>query len=105
MKNGAENLFKISFGPEAEKEAGRVLAKKNISEAEDSNPALDFVDAKLIANQLVPDFGLGMTYGMLFKLYREGESLPREIDDVIKFKRWYHENKDGNPDNPVKEAA
>lgn len=105
MKNEAEDLFKVSFGDEAEEEARRVLGKENVPEQNDSNPALDFVDDKIIGNQLVPEFGKNITYAKLFKLYQEGESLPREIDNVVKFKKWFKENNDNTPTNPIRRAA
>jgi hypothetical protein len=105
MKNEAEDLFKISFGNQAAKDLENAFRKDDEPAAEESNPAIDFVDAKIIGNQVVPNFGGGVTYNKLFKLYREGESLPGEIDDVLKFRKWYLENSDNTSSNPIRNAA
>jgi hypothetical protein len=105
MKNEAEDLFKISLGNQAAKELENAFRENDEPEAEKSNSATDFVDAKIIGNQLVPNFGRSITYNKLFKLYQDGESLPGEVDDVLKFRKWYLENSSNTPLNPVKKAA
>lgn len=105
MKNEASDLFKISLEEQVAKELENVSKEGGKPEPEGSNPAIDFVDEKIIENQPVPDFGHGMTYGKLFKLYEEGESLPNGIDNVVKFRKWYLESKNNNPDGPTRKAA
>jgi hypothetical protein len=96
MKNPEGNIGKVFFGKSAEKAI--IDAHQGVEQKiEKPNAAIDFVDEKMTEFEMAPDFDGKTTYGKLFKLYQDGESLPPEVDTVIKFKEWYLKNTGKSP--------
>jgi hypothetical protein len=94
MKNNLEegNIGEVYSGIGANGVLQDALHKadnKQKPEAEPSNLANEWVDIKLVENEIVPNFNSKTTYGQLFKDAKTDENFPREINDVIKFKKWY----------------
>ncbi len=88
--------FEVFIGKEAEEKLSQELSKED--RPENMSSASLFVDRKIVESEIAKAFDGKMTYGKLFKLYLEGGSLPSEIDDVIKFKKYYLDSLNENND-------
>lgn len=94
MKNLEGNIGEVYSGKMAGEVLSDALNEAN-NPAEHSDSANEFVDLKMIENEIVSNFDGKTTYGQLYKLYKSNSDFPvEEIDNAKKFKKFYLDNQD-----------
>jgi hypothetical protein len=88
MENEKEFFGEVSFGEEADETLNEAFKEKQ-PEAENSNLALEFVDKKMVENEVMSDLDGKTTYGQFFRENKGKDVFPDEITDAEGVKNWY----------------